>query len=73
MMPATSTAKRVNLRLLQEEHAELVRKLLNQNHFPLVLGGGHEIAFGNFSGLFPASPGPWTRRPYRDHKFRCPL
>ena len=39
------------LELLQEEHAELVRKLLNQNHFPLVLGGGHEIAFGNFSGF----------------------
>jgi len=31
--------------------AEQVERLLAAGHFPLLLGGGHEIAFGNFLGL----------------------
>jgi len=40
-----------NLESLQKEQANFVQKLLDQNHFPLLLGGGHEIAFGSFMGL----------------------
>ena len=36
---------------LQLEQAALVHNLLDQGHFPLLLGGGHEIAFGSFLGL----------------------
>lgn len=39
------------LETLQQEQAGLVCKLLDQGHFPLLLGGGHEIAFGSFLGL----------------------
>lgn len=39
------------LEALQQEQAEILSNLLNQGHFPLVLGGGHEIAFGSFLGL----------------------
>ncbi|MBV7599218.1 formimidoylglutamase [Aeromonas sp. sia0103] len=31
--------------------AERVASLLAEGHFPLVLGGGHEVAFGSWSGL----------------------
>ncbi|MCH7370999.1 formimidoylglutamase [Aeromonas sp. MR16] len=31
--------------------AERVANLLAEGHFPLVLGGGHEVAFGSWSGL----------------------
>lgn len=31
--------------------AERVAHLLDEGHFPLVLGGGHEVAFGSWSGL----------------------
>ncbi|MEH6628450.1 MAG: formimidoylglutamase [Motiliproteus sp.] len=31
--------------------ADWVYKLLDQGHFPLLLGGGHEIAYGSFMGL----------------------
>lgn len=40
---------------LEGAHQQLsnaVSGLLAQNHFPIVLGGGHEVAFGSFSGLF---------------------
>lgn len=36
----------------QAELAEVVAVQLAQGHQPIVLGGGHEIAFGSFSGLF---------------------
>jgi formiminoglutamase len=36
---------------MQQEQAAFVKDLLDRGQFPLVLGGGHEIAFGNFSGL----------------------
>jgi len=29
-----------------------VKKLLKQNHFPIILGGGHEVAYGSFLGLY---------------------
>ena len=40
-----------DLETLQKEQATLVQQLLDQGHFPLLLGGGHEIAFGSFLGL----------------------
>lgn len=40
-----------NLEQLQEKQATLVQHILEQNHFPLLLGGGHEIALGSFLGL----------------------
>ncbi|RLB77669.1 MAG: formimidoylglutamase [Deltaproteobacteria bacterium] len=40
-----------DLETLQEEQATLVQQLLDQGHLPLLLGGGHEIAFGSFLGL----------------------
>ncbi len=40
-----------DLEALQLEQAALVEKLLAQGHFPLLLGGGHEIAYGSFLGL----------------------
>lgn len=36
---------------LQREQAAWVEKLLDLGHFPLILGGGHEIAFGSYLGL----------------------
>jgi formiminoglutamase len=36
----------------QEELALHVTALLKNNHFPMVLGGGHEVAFGSFMGLY---------------------
>ncbi len=43
--------KKNDLEALQQEQAKLVKKLLDQGHFPLLLGGGHEIAYGSFLGL----------------------
>jgi formiminoglutamase len=40
-----------DLEALQEEQAFWVEKLLELGLFPLLLGGGHEIAFGNYLGL----------------------
>ncbi|MGY3902392.1 formimidoylglutamase [Aeromonas lusitana] len=31
--------------------AQRIARLLGEGHFPLVLGGGHEVAFGSWSGL----------------------
>ena len=39
------------LEALQQEQAETLSGLLAHGHFPLLLGGGHEIAFGSFLGL----------------------
>ena len=39
------------LEQMQHEQAVRVRDLLNRGHFPLLLGGGHEIAFGSYVGL----------------------
>ncbi len=35
----------------QKDLSELVSLILNQNHFPIVLGGGHDVAYGTFNGL----------------------
>ena len=40
-----------NLTELSELQADWIYTLLDQGHFPLVLGGSHEIAFGNYLGL----------------------
>ena len=40
-----------NLEALQLEEAARVARLLEQGHFALLLGGGHEIAFGGYLGL----------------------
>ena len=40
-----------DLETLQHEQRDKVCQLLEQNHFPLIIGGGHEIAYGSFSGL----------------------
>ncbi len=39
------------LEALSEEQADRVAGLLDAGHTPLLLGGGHEIAFGSFLGL----------------------
>lgn len=36
----------------QDELSYAVEKILSLNMFPIVLGGGHEIAFGHYNGLF---------------------
>jgi formiminoglutamase len=40
-----------DLELLQEEQATWVARLLELGHFPLLLGGGHEMALGSNLGL----------------------
>ncbi|ASV29661.1 formimidoylglutamase [Maribacter cobaltidurans] len=35
----------------QKDLSELVSQTLNQNHFPIVLGGGHDVSYGTFNGL----------------------
>ncbi|HPE01567.1 MAG TPA: formimidoylglutamase [Burkholderiaceae bacterium] len=39
------------LEAAQEELAQLVAAQLRAGRFPVVLGGGHEVAFGSFGGL----------------------
>lgn len=36
----------------QESLAQAVEKLLSLNLFPILLGGGHEISFGHYKGIF---------------------
>ena len=40
-----------NLEEAQDELSELVARQLDDGLFPLVLGGGHEVAYGSFIGL----------------------
>ncbi|MEM1356658.1 MAG: formimidoylglutamase [Bacteroidota bacterium] len=40
-----------NMEACQSTYAETVARLLKQNIFPIGIGGGHDIAFGTFSGL----------------------
>lgn len=40
------------LEIAQLELAKAVYKLLKSHQFPIVLGGGHETAFGHYLGLF---------------------
>lgn len=41
----------VSLEQCQEALALAVEKILNLNLFPILLGGGHEIAFGHYMGI----------------------
>ena len=40
-----------DLEAAQDNLAAAVQKILSLNMFPIVLGGGHDIAFGNFKGI----------------------
>jgi len=40
-----------DLESAQKELASHITKLLKQKHFPIVLGGGHEVAYASFMGL----------------------
>jgi len=40
-----------NLEKSQAELAKAVNQILSLNLFPILLGGGHEIAFGHYSGI----------------------
>jgi len=40
------------LGMVQEALAAFVRRILDMGMFPLVLGGGHELAYGHFNGIF---------------------
>ncbi|WP_171251584.1 arginase family protein, partial [Acinetobacter pittii] len=48
----TVTCEYGNLEQAQSELAEQVANTLEHGLKPVVLGGGHEVAFGSFSGLF---------------------
>jgi formiminoglutamase len=41
-----------NLELAQQQLADFIKVLLEEGHFPITLGGGHEVAYGSFMGLF---------------------
>ncbi|MBS6611092.1 MULTISPECIES: formimidoylglutamase [Peptoniphilus] len=45
------TSKYTTLEASQDELAKAVKKILDLNLFPIVLGGGHETAFGHYKGL----------------------
>lgn len=45
------TSKYTTLEAAQNELALAVEKVLDLNLFPIVLGGGHETAFGHYKGL----------------------
>lgn len=40
-----------NLEKARKEQIECISDLIRKNYFPIVLGGGHETALGNFLGL----------------------
>ena len=40
----------------QQKLADSVAELLKKNVFPIVLGGGHEVAWGHYKGLYQAQP-----------------
>lgn len=41
----------ITLEECQDILAQAIKKILDLNLFPIVLGGGHEIAFGNYNGI----------------------
>ena len=45
------TSKYTSLVEAQNALADAVKKILSLNLFPILLGGGHEIAFGHYKGL----------------------
>ena len=46
-----------NLEKTQKELGKMVEKELKQGNFPLVIGGGHDIAYGHFLGINNAAKG----------------
>lgn len=40
----------------QDELAQLVQSSLAASHFPIILGGGHEVAYGTGAGVLAATP-----------------
>ncbi len=42
-----------NLEQAQAELGECVKKMIGFNIFPIIIGGGHEVAYGHFLGLKP--------------------
>lgn len=42
---------KANLEQAQEILSAHITKLLNKQHFPIILGGGHEVAYASFLGL----------------------
>ena len=40
-----------NLESAREEQINQVDKIIQQNHFPIIIGGGHETALGDFLAL----------------------
>lgn len=45
-------AEDISLEEAQESLSQCVQKLLELNYFPILLGGGHEIVFGHYKGIF---------------------
>ena len=45
------SSKGISLEEAQDSLAEAVEKILDLNLFPILLGGGHEIAFGHYKGI----------------------
>lgn len=43
-----------NLEEAREEQVHILKKLIGKKTYPLVLGGGHEVAYGNFLALADA-------------------
>lgn len=46
------SCKNSTLEEAQDTLAKAVKKILDLNLFPILLGGGHEIAFGHYTGIF---------------------
>ncbi len=46
------TCNNEDLELAQKNLAKAISELLHDKSLPIVLGGGHEIAFGSFQGVF---------------------
>ena len=45
-----------NLEAAQMLLGEKIQQLISQKYFPIILGGGHEVAYGNFSGISQILP-----------------
>lgn len=64
-----------DLEASQECLADMVSKLINTGIFPILIGGGHEIAYGHYKGLVKSGLYPgivnfdahFDIRPYTDH------
>ncbi|SJZ68841.1 formimidoylglutamase [Selenihalanaerobacter shriftii] len=52
-----------DLETVQNELAIAVEKILSLNLFPIILGGGHEIAFGHYNGILSS-----VLKEYKDPK-----